>query len=310
MNQDGPVAADSAATTSADRRSQGASPSEGGTVPESDGSAVRSATTPETPAGTGAPRRRRSRGGRGRSRSGAGAGSRGPAGSDGAGDLDGAIDPGQAGGSRAASSDGDGAQKPRPARTPARPPSVVADVRGRVHRVRPEAAIPPPVDRPSNTQSVAGPKAPTTAGASTSDTAAPAADGDATSPTTPKRRRRRGGRGRGGGGGARPAGTTRADDDGSGEASEDRIDRPAPSGGYGRGRSPSASPPSTRSPRRPAVDVGADDEAPVDSTAATQRDDALPDAAATPSTGARKRRGRRGSGATKRAAGAPNATGR
>ena len=62
---------------------------EGGTAPESDGAAARSASTPGTPAGTGAPRRRRSRGGRGRSRSGAGAGSRGSAGSDGAGDHDG-----------------------------------------------------------------------------------------------------------------------------------------------------------------------------------------------------------------------------
>ncbi len=57
-----------------------------------------------------------------------------------------------------------------------------------------------------------------------------------------------------------------------------------------------------RQRRRPAVDVGADDEAPLDSTADTQRDDALPDGAQPPSTGARKRRGRRGSGATKRAA--------
>jgi ribonuclease E len=84
------------------------------------------------------------------------------------------------------------------------------------------------------------------------------------------------------------------------------VDRPAPSGGYGRNRAPTSTSTGNRQPRRPAVDVGADDEAPLDSTADTQRDDALPDGAQPPSTGARKRRGRRGSGATKRAAAAPS----
>jgi ribonuclease E len=84
------------------------------------------------------------------------------------------------------------------------------------------------------------------------------------------------------------------------------VDRPAPSGGYGRNRAPASTPTGNRQPRRRAVDAGADDEAPLDSTADTQREDALPDGSQ-PSTGARKRRGRRGSGATKRAAGAPNA---
>ena len=176
-----------------------------------------------------------------------------------------------------------------PAGGPRRRPSVTATPDdGSTPVPAPKPRTPRPSTPRTTPKVVAGPKAPTTAGASAPDTAASAGEGDATSPTTPKRRRRRGGRGRGGGGGARPAGTTRADDDGSGEASEDRTDRPAPSGGYGRGRSASASPPSTRSPRRTAVDVGADDEAPTDSTAATQRDDAIPDPAGTPSTGARE----------------------
>jgi len=59
-----------------------------------------------------------------------------------------------------------------------------------------------------------------------------------------------------------------------------------------------------RQPRPPVTDVDADDAVPRDSTPDTQREDALPDGAQAPSTGARKRRGRRGSGATKRAASA------
>jgi ribonuclease E len=84
------------------------------------------------------------------------------------------------------------------------------------------------------------------------------------------------------------------------------VDRPAPSGGYGRDRAPSSTRTGNRQGRRPAIDVGADDEAPRDPTADTQRDDALPDGSKPASAGARKRRGRRGSGATKRAASAPN----
>jgi ribonuclease E len=76
----------------------------------------------------------------------------------------------------------------------------------------------------------------------------------------------------------------------------------------GRGRARTASPPSAggRAVRRPPTDVGADDEAPLDSTLETQREDALPDGSQLPSTGARKRRGRRGSGATKRTASIPS----
>jgi ribonuclease E len=80
----------------------------------------------------------------------------------------------------------------------------------------------------------------------------------------------------------------------------------AEAGGNGRGRAaPSTSVGDGRA-RRPAIDVGADDEAPLDPTADTQRDDALPDGSQPPSPGSRNRRGRRGSGATKRAAGAPS----
>jgi ribonuclease E len=67
-------------------------------------------------------------------------------------------------------------------------------------------------------------------------------------------------------------------------------------GGRGRGgRKPST-----------AAAVGADDEAPIDATPATQREDAQPDApavgegSASGGSGRRRRRGRRGSGATKR----------
>ena len=237
MNQDGPVAADSAATTSADRRSQGASP------------IIR---------GRNGPRERRlsrpigDHTGRARHRS-----SRDAVAVEAAEDDRGAaqvpvredrpvpmepsipmerserpvpMQPPRAPVGTAPRSPGRG--------TPARRPSVTATPDdGSTPVPAPKPRTPRPSTPRTTPKVVAGPKAPTTAGASTPDTAASAGEGDATSPTTPKRRRRRGGRGRGGGGGARPAGTTRADDDGSGEASEDRTDRPAPSGGYGRGRS-------------------------------------------------------------------------
>ncbi|MGZ5298328.1 MAG: Rne/Rng family ribonuclease [Actinomycetota bacterium] len=80
-------------------------------------------------------------------------------------------------------------------------------------------------------------------------------------------------------------------------------------GGNGRGHArsaPASAPAGSRQARRPAIDVGADDEAPLDSTVDTQREDALPDGSQPSPTGARKRRGRRGSGATKRAASAPS----
>src|SRR6185295_10139463 len=75
----------------------------------------------------------------------------------------------------------------------------------------------------------------------------------------------------------------------------------------GESRTRSATPASGgRQPRAATnADADADDVAPRDSTPDTQREDALPDGAQAPSTGgARKRRGRRGSGATKRAASA------
>ncbi len=96
--------------------------------------------------------------------------------------------------------------------------------------------------------------------------------GEAGTPSAaPKRRRRRGGRGRGGGGGPRPATTNGADGnradgnraaDGSRSSAdrsagndrqreddvEERADRPAPSGGYGRNRTPSPSSTRERDP--------------------------------------------------------------
>ena len=99
-------------------------------------------------------------------------------------------------------------------------------------------------------------------------------DAETTTAAPAKRRRSRGGRGRGGGGGAgsTPAGAKAARDSGS-AVSADR-------------------------------DAG--DEAPRDATPDTQREDALPDGgrAETPRAGTRSRgrRGRRGSGATKKAA--------
>jgi ribonuclease E len=77
-------------------------------------------------------------------------------------------------------------------------------------------------------------------------------------------------------------------------------------GGRDRARTASAPSAGGRAVRRPPTDVGADDEAPLDSTLETQREDALPDGSQLPSTGARKRRGRRGSGATKRIASIPS----
>jgi ribonuclease E len=77
-------------------------------------------------------------------------------------------------------------------------------------------------------------------------------------------------------------------------------------GGRDRARTASAPSAGGRAVRRPATDVGADDEAPLDSTLETQREDALPDGSQLRSTGTRKRRGRRGSGATKRTASIPS----
>jgi len=100
-----------------------------------------------------------------------------------------------------------------------------------------------------------------------------ATDGETTTAEPAKRRRSRGGRGRSrGGAGSKPAGSKAV------------------------GASGSQGP----------ADRGADDEVPRDATPDTQREDALPDAgqAETVSTGtrSRSRRGRRGSGATKKAA--------
>ena len=94
--------------------------------------------------------------------------------------------------------------------------------------------------------------------------------------TAPKRRRSRGGRGRGSGTGAGARRET--------TSTSSKQARPVPDGDG---------------------DLGAGDEAPTDSTVDTQREDAMPDDGSRTSTGARRRRGRRGSGATKKATGIP-----
>ncbi len=76
MNQDSPVAADNAATTSADRHRSDDAPRSTGSSEGGEGAAAPSSDGAGTSTGTGAPRRRRSRGGRGRSRSGSGTGGR------------------------------------------------------------------------------------------------------------------------------------------------------------------------------------------------------------------------------------------
>jgi ribonuclease E len=105
------------------------------------------------------------------------------------------------------------------------------------------------------------------------------------------------------------SGSTSETADAQGAASQDRPDgigaprKRRRRGGRGRGRSGS---PSTGTPTSTdAQDVGADDEAPLKETPDTQRDDALPDVgdqpggSSTPSASRRRRRGSRGSGASK-----------
>jgi ribonuclease E len=115
MNQDSPVAAESAATSGADRR-----PSDGtaraAREPEGDGSSSTSGGT----AGTGAPRRRRRRGGRGRSRSGSGSGARAP-------------------GNQTADSDGDGGAAIPPTDGPST--SVSATKTARTPKATPKPAV-------------------------------------------------------------------------------------------------------------------------------------------------------------------------
>ncbi len=108
------------------------------------------------------------------------------------------------------------ARHPRPTRPPraTRPPSQVRP---------PGPARPPGLERPRPIRH--RPSAPTSV------------DGDSASPTgAPKRRRRRGGRGRGGGGGGARAGTTASPSNGQGRASDDESADRTP--GESRTRTP------------------------------------------------------------------------
>ena len=229
MNQDSPVAADNAATTSADRHRSDDAPRTTGSSEGGEGAAAPSSDGAGTSTGTGAPRRRRSRGGRGRSRSGSGAGG----------------------------SPGSAARVAPGPRTAPRPPIGNLPARRattdppRLLVPGPHARLARPPRHDTTTTSDPTPKTGSTPRARATTTADPASpetptsvDGASGSPTgAPKRRRRRGGRGRGGGGGGARAGTTGSPSNGQGRASDDEsatTATPGPEPHPDHGREPHA----------------------------------------------------------------------